>query len=89
MAPLQATVYECDRLRCNLCGEVFTAAAPPGVGEQKYDESAAAMVAMLRYGTGLPFNRLEKLQGAMGIPLPAEMLRGAFQLICVGHKNVP
>ena len=71
MAPLQATVYECDRLRCNLCGEVFTAAAPPGVGDRKYDESAAAMVAMLRYGTGLPFNRLEKLQGTMGIPLPA------------------
>ena len=24
-APLEATVYELDRLRCNLCGEVFTA----------------------------------------------------------------
>ena len=24
-APLAATVYELDRLRCNLCGEVFTA----------------------------------------------------------------
>lgn len=71
MAPLQATVYECDRLRCNLCGEVFTAAAPPGVGKEKYDESAAAMVAMLRYGSGLPFNRIEKLQGTMKIPLPA------------------
>jgi transposase len=70
MAPLQATVYECDRLRCNLCGEVFTAVAE-GVGEEKYDESVAAMVALLRYGTGLPFNRIEKLQGALGIPLPA------------------
>jgi transposase len=71
MAPLQATVYECDRLRCNLCGEVFTATAPAGVGKEKYDASAAAMVAMLRYGTGLPFNRIEKLQGTVGIPLPA------------------
>lgn len=71
MAPLQATVYECDRLRCNLCGEVYTAAAPAGVGEKKYDESTAAMVAMLRYGSGLPFNRIEKLQATMKIPLPA------------------
>lgn len=28
MAPLYATVYECARLRCNLCGEVFKAPAP-------------------------------------------------------------
>ena len=30
-APLAATVYELDRLRCNLCGEVFTAEEPEGV----------------------------------------------------------
>jgi hypothetical protein len=28
MAPLAATRYELERLRCNLCGEVFTAEAP-------------------------------------------------------------
>jgi len=44
MAPLGATVYECERLRCNLCGEVFSAPPPPGVGEEKYDASAIAMV---------------------------------------------
>jgi len=73
MAPLAATVYECDRLRCNLCGEVFVAQAPPGVGNRKYDESAAAMVGMMKYGTGMPFYRLEKLQEKMGIPLPASV----------------
>ena len=71
MAPLEATVWECDRMRCNGCGEVFTAPAPEGVGTQKYDESADAMVAMLRYGAGVPFNRVERLQHGMGIPLPA------------------
>jgi transposase len=71
MAPLSATVYERERLRCNLCGEVFTAAAPEGVGEEKYDETAASMVAMLKYGVGLPFNRIERLERGMGIPLPA------------------
>jgi transposase len=31
MAPLSATVYEQERLRCNPSGEVFTAPAPEGV----------------------------------------------------------
>ena len=71
MAPIQATLFELERLRCNLCGEVFTAQAPAGVGEDKYDASAVAMVGLLKYETGLPFNRLEKLQRALGIPLSA------------------
>jgi transposase len=71
MAPIVATVYECDRLRCNLCGEIFTASAPPGVGDEKYDATAAAMVALLKYGAGLPFYRIEKLQAGFGIPLPS------------------
>jgi hypothetical protein len=71
MAPLSATVYERERLRCNLCGEVFTAKVPDGVGDKKYDETAAAMIGLLKYGTGMPFNRLERLEGSLGIPLPA------------------
>src|SRR5450759_729213 len=59
MAPLSATVYACDRLRCNLCGEVYTAAAPEGVGNEKYDATATSMVGLLKYGAGLPFNRIE------------------------------
>ena len=31
-APLEATVYELERLRCNACGQVFTADEPEGVG---------------------------------------------------------
>jgi hypothetical protein len=41
------------------------------VGEQKYDASAASMIALLRYGSGFPWNRLEGLQDSLGIPLPA------------------
>jgi transposase len=70
-APLAATVYELDRLRCNLCGEVFTAPEPEGIGPEKYDETTAAMIALLKYGSGMPFYRLEKLEQALGIPLPA------------------
>jgi transposase len=88
-APLVATVYELESLRCNLCGEVFEAAAPEGVGDKKYDETAAAMIGLLKYGSGVPFYRLAGLEGNLGIPLPAstqweivaetaELIRPAF-----------
>jgi transposase len=70
-APLAATVYALDRLRCNLCGEVFTAPEPEGIGAEKYDETTAAMIALLKYGSGMPFYRLERLEQLLGIPLPA------------------
>ena len=70
MAPVQATVYELERLRCNLCGEVFTAEAPEGVGSKKYDETVPSILAVLTYGSGFPRNRLAGLQGKLGIPLP-------------------
>ena len=70
-APIAATVYELEKLRCNLCGDVFTAAAPEEAGEKKYDETAASMIALLRYGSGFPWYRLEGLQENLGIPLPA------------------
>ena len=50
---------------------MVTAQAPEGVGEQKYDHSATAMIALLKYACGLPFHRIEKLQKNLGIPLPA------------------
>jgi transposase len=70
-APLQATVYELESLRCNLCGEIYEAEAPEGVGEKKYDASAAAMIGLLKYGSGVPFYRLAGLEESLGIPLPA------------------
>src|ERR1700730_10819671 len=70
-APLKATVFEMERLRCNACCQVFTAAEPAGVGVAKYDITAVAMIALLKYGTGMPFNRMERLETQLGIPLPA------------------
>ena len=69
--PLTATIYELQKLRCHLCGQVFSAAAPAGAGSHKYDATAASMIGLLKYGSGLPFNRLEDLQGNLDIPLPA------------------
>jgi len=70
-APVQAKIYRLQKLRCNLCGKVFTAEPPEGIGSQKYDATAGSMIALLKYGSGLPFNRMQGLQGALGIPLPA------------------
>jgi len=70
-APLKATVFEMERLRCNACCQMFTAEEPANVGTAKYDTTAVAMIALLKYGTGVPFYRMERLEGQMGIPLPA------------------
>jgi len=69
--PVIATVYECQSLRCGSCGAVFTAEASREVSGKKYDESAGSSIAVLKYGHGFPFHRLEHLQAHLGIPLPA------------------
>jgi transposase len=69
-APLKATIFEMERLRCNACGQVFTAAEPETAGPDKYDATAVAMIALLKYGTGVPFKRLERLEGQLEILLP-------------------
>jgi hypothetical protein len=69
-APIGGTVYELDRFRCHLCGEVFTAEPPEGIGEEKYDATAVSLIALLRYGHGMAWNRLADLQQSLGIPLP-------------------
>ena len=69
--PLVAQVYQLQKLRCHLCGQVFTAAAPAAAGDGKYAATAGSMIGLLKYGSGLPFNRLEGLQGHLEIPLPA------------------
>jgi len=70
-APLTAKVYQLQKLRCHLCGQVFTASMSEEAGSQKYDATAGSMIGLLKYGSGLPFNRLEGLQGHLEIPLPA------------------
>ena len=70
-APLTAKVYELQKLRCNLCGKVFTATLPKEAGSAKYNAESISIMALLKYGTGVPFNRLEQLQGNLGIPLAA------------------
>jgi hypothetical protein len=82
-APVTGTVYRLERLRCGDCGEIFTAELPEEAGPDKYDASVAATIATLRYGEGMPWNRLQRLQQSAGIPLPAsdqwELVRDAAE----------
>ena len=59
--------------------------APDGAGPDKYDRTAVAMIAVLKYGTGVPFQRLERLQAQMGMPLSAatqwDLMAAAAELI--------
>ena len=58
-APVEATVYEMERLRCNACGQVYTGGRTRrGIGPDKYDATATAMIAATQVpGTGVPFTR--------------------------------
>lgn len=91
-APIQATVYEREQYRCGLCGEVFKAPSPEGVGDEKYDESVASVIAELKYGRGMPFNRIEALQQQAGIPMPAstqwELVEEAAELLKPLHEEL-
>jgi transposase len=68
--PMSATIYQLQQLRCRLCDATFTAPLPEGICAAKYDPSCASLLALLRYGSGLPFYRIEGLQASLNVPLP-------------------
>lgn len=70
-APLWARCWDAARMRCSTCGHVFTAGLPPEAQGPKYDETAASMMALMRYGCSMPGNRLEHLQSNLQSPVPA------------------
>lgn len=69
--PLKAAIYELQKLRCNLCGKIYTAKTPETAGSTKYDATATSMIALFKYGCGFPFYRFDGLQGNLQVPLPA------------------
>ncbi len=75
-APLVGARHTVDRLQCNLCKSLFTAALGPtfaqdGVaGQRLYSWSAASVVAIHKYFGGLPWYRQETLQTALGVSVP-------------------
>lgn len=68
---IAATLLELETLRCAVCGKVFSATAPVEASQEKHDANVAPMLAVMRYGYGLPMNRTEQMQQDFGVPLPA------------------
>jgi transposase len=66
-----ATCFELEKLRCALCGKIFTAPPPPEAGLEKYAPSVGPMLGYLRFGGGVPHYRLDKMQADVGVRLPA------------------
>lgn len=69
-APVTADRYKIEKLRCDTCGLILKGKLPAEAGEEKYQASAKVSVVMMKYGSGLPFYRLEKQQAYQQIPLP-------------------
>jgi len=69
--PLVGKCWNCQRFRCSGCGAVFTAKPPDEAQGPKHDDTAAAMIAYLRYRAGVPHNRLAQIQRHLATPLPA------------------
>lgn len=73
-SPYSAEQHVSSPLRCNGCGEVFTAELPSqvkadGRTDQQYGYSARAMMCINTYFSGTPFNRQESLQRLFGAPI--------------------
>ncbi len=70
-SPYSAEKHVVEQLRCNGCGEVFSATLPEHVKadgrvDQQYGYSARAMMAINKYFAGSPFYRQEGLQNLFG-----------------------
>jgi len=96
MPAITAKVFRAQKLRCNLCGQMYTAELPESVKDQAaeagsgryFDPSSKSMMAILRYGCGMPLNRLSKLQTSLGIPVAASTLwdkikEASAELVCI------
>ncbi len=69
---LQVEIYKPERLRCSLCGKIFTANLPLECNtESRADYSAKAIVTLLKYRGGVPFYRQGQVQEALGAPISA------------------
>jgi len=66
----EAKHYVLEKLRCNLCGVLFSATLPLDAGIEKYDARFKATLAVHKYYLGLPFYRMERMQSYLGVPLP-------------------
>jgi transposase len=72
---LQVEIHRPERLRCSLCGKIFTAILPSEIAiGSRADGSAKAIVSLLKYRGGVPFYRQGQIQDILGAPIsPSEI----------------
>ena len=72
---LQVEILRPERLRCPVCGKIFTATLPQEVMVgSRTDSTAKAIVSLLKYRGGLPFYRQGQIQEVLGAPVsPSEI----------------
>lgn len=87
-APIEVTLYELEQWRCNGfkgCNQVFTAPLPQGVGPEPYDATAVSMIALSKYGMGLPFYRQAAFLHVLGTPIAAAT---QYEVVAAGAKKI-
>lgn len=78
-SPLVSTKHIRERLRCNACGEYFTAELPKeviddGGKDNHFTYSAKAIMAIYRYFGGLPLHRQESINHLLGVPVSSSTI---------------
>ncbi len=63
--------YWIEKLRCALCGYFISAELPLLIGNEKYDATFKAALALQKYYVAVPFQRQAYFQSVLGTPLPA------------------
>jgi hypothetical protein len=86
-APIGGLKYEMERLRCGLCGKVETASLPENAGPDKYDPSVASVIGYFRYGAGMPWSRIERVQRNAGIPLDNNIAERMLKMAIRHRRN--
>lgn len=77
--PFTPELHLSERLRCNACGQFFTAplsadVVADGDSDQKYGYSARSLMALNKYFSGAPFYRQESLQAILGVSISASTI---------------
>jgi transposase len=82
--PIKVIINECECFRCSSCNVTVRAKLPEGE-DKRHHPSAISMVALLRYGSGFPFYRLQTFLGHLGVGLAAST---QFEMVKAGLPAV-
>lgn len=85
-SPFVPEQHVMERLRCNACGQYFTADLPSEVlddGEpgQKYGYSARTLMVLYKFFAGTPYYRQDSLQSILGVNLSASTVFDQSELV--------